>query len=159
MKAASIAELKKALVRLEHGDLLEACLRLARFKKDNKELLTYLLFLSNDERDFANQLCREIDEQFLMTPNAHRKTVRKTIRWMNKCLRFSSDKDTEVQVRLHFCHAMKSSETTILGSKVMTNMYTGQLKKIRTVIEKFHHDVRHDIEREIRELEIKRGGA
>jgi hypothetical protein len=40
MKGASIAELKKELVRLEHGELLDACLRLARFKKDNKELLT-----------------------------------------------------------------------------------------------------------------------
>ncbi len=38
MKAASIAELKKELVRLDPGELLDACLSLARFKKDNKEL-------------------------------------------------------------------------------------------------------------------------
>ena len=154
MKAASIAEIKKALVRLDHGDLLEACLRLARFKKDNKELLTYLLFLSRDERGFADYLCREIDEQFSLTPNAHKKTVRKVIRWMNKCLRFSGIKDSEVQVRIHFCRVLKSSDTPILKSKVMTNMYNGQLKKIRTVIEKFHDDLRHDIEREIQELEL-----
>ena len=49
MKAASIAELKKELVRREPGELLDACLSLARFKKDNKELLTYLLFLCHDE--------------------------------------------------------------------------------------------------------------
>ena len=49
MKAASIADLKKELVRLEHGELLDVCLRLARFKKDNKELLTYFLFLSQDD--------------------------------------------------------------------------------------------------------------
>jgi len=77
MKAASIAELKKELIRLEHGELLEACLRLARFKKDNKELLTYLLFLCQDEPAFANSLCHEIDEQFSLTPNAHKKTLRK----------------------------------------------------------------------------------
>ena len=64
MKAASIAQLKKELVRLEHGELLDACLRLARFKKDNKELLTYLMFLQQDETAFANSLCAEIDEQF-----------------------------------------------------------------------------------------------
>lgn len=154
MKAASIAEIKKALVRLDHGDLLEACLRLARFKKDNKELLTYLLFLSRDERGFADYLCREIDEQFSLTPNAHKKTVRKAIRWMNKCLRFSGNKDSEVQVRIHFCRVLKSSDTPILKSRVMANMYNGQLKKIRTVIEKFHDDLRHDIEREIQELEL-----
>ena len=107
MKAASIAELKKELLRLDHGELLEACLRLARFKKDNKELLTYLLFLSSDERGFANLLCEEIDEQFSLTPNAHKKTLRKVIRWMNKCLRFTKVKDTENEVRLHFCRALR----------------------------------------------------
>ena len=75
MKAASIAELKKELVRLEHGELLDACLRLARFKKDNKELLTYLLFQCQDEAAFANALCAEINEQFSLTPNAHKKTI------------------------------------------------------------------------------------
>ena len=154
MQAASIAELKKALVRLDHGDLLDACLRLARFKKDNKELLTYLLFLSSDEQEFANILCREIDEQFSLTPHVHKKTLRKIIRWMNKCLRFSGIKESEVQVRMHFCRALKSSDTPIRTSKVVANMYYGQLKKIRKTIEKFHADLKHDIEREVQSLEL-----
>ena len=154
MKAASVAELKKELVRLEHGELLEACLRLVRFKKDNKELLTYLLFMSHDEQGFANYLCSEIDEQFQLTPNAHKKTLRKVIRWMNKVLRFTKIKDTEVQVRLHFVRSLRDSKTPFRRSKVMTNMYNGQLKKVRKTIEKFHEDIRREIEREIRELEI-----
>ena len=154
MKAASIAVLKKELLTLEHGDLLEACLRLARFKKDNKELLTYLLFLSQDEQAFANSLCEEIDTQFSLTPNAHKKTLRKLIRWMNKVLRFTKDKDTEIQVRLHFCRSLKSSRTPIRNSKVVTNMYNGQLKKVRTVIEKLHEDIRYDVEREVEGLQL-----
>jgi len=90
MKAASIAQLKKELVKLDHGELLEACLRLARFKKDNKELLTYVLFLSQNESAFVNSICDEIDEQFSLTPNAHKKTLRKLIRWINKCMRFTT---------------------------------------------------------------------
>ena len=154
MKAASIAELKKELVKLEHGDLLEACLRLARFKKDNKELLTYLLFLCQDEQAFANSLCQEIDEQFLLTPNAHKKTLRKVIRWMNKCLRFTKVKDTEIQVRLHFCRSLRSSKTPIRRSKVVTNMYSGQLKKVRTIIEKLHDDIKFDVEQEVERLQL-----
>ncbi len=154
MKAASIAELKKELLRLDHGELLEACLRLARFKKDNKELLTYLLFLSSDERGFANLLCEEIDEQFSLTPNAHKKTLRKVIRWMNKCLRFTKVKDTEIEVRLHFCRALRSSKTPIRRSRVVVNMYNGQLKKVRSVIEKMHEDIRNEVEREIQRLEL-----
>ena len=154
MKAASIAELKKALVRLDQSDLLDACLSLARFKKDNKELLTYLLFLSQDEQEFVNSLCEEIDGQFSLTPNAHKKTLRKVIRWMNKCLRFSKIKESEVQVRLHFCRALKASDTPIRSSKVVTNMYAGQLKKVRKAIEKFHEDIQREIERDVETLEL-----
>jgi hypothetical protein len=154
MKAASIAQLKKELVQLEHGELLDACLRLARFKKDNKELLTYLMFLQQDETAFANSLCAEIDEQFSLTPNPHKKTLRKLIRWMNKCLRFTKVKDTEIEVRLHFCRRLRSSKTPIRKSRVVINMYNGQLKKIRTIIEKLHDDIRHDVERQVQGLEL-----
>lgn len=154
MKAASIAELKKGLVRLDHGELLDACLRLARFKKDNKELLTYLLFLAEDEQAFANSICKEIDEQFSLTPNAHKKTLRKVIRWINKCMRFTKVKDTEIQVRLHFCRSLRSSKTPIRTSKVVVNMYNGQLKKVRTIIAKLHEDIRSEVENEIRRLEL-----
>ena len=154
MQAASIAELKKALVRLDQGELLDAVLRLARFKKDNKELLTYLLFMSQDEHGYANYLCREINNQFELTPNAHKKTVRKTIRWMNKCLRFSGNKETEAQVRIHFCRTLKNSETPFRNSRVMTNMYTGQLKKIDQALCKLHEDIRRDFLLETRELDL-----
>ena len=154
MKAASIAQLKKELVKLDHGELLEACLRLARFKKDNKELLTYVLFLSQNESAFVNSICDEIDEQFSLTPNAHKKTLRKLIRWINKCMRFTKVKDTEIQVRLHFCRALRASKTPIRKSKVVVNMYSGQLKKVRAVIEKLHQDIKNEVERQVQELEL-----
>ena len=39
MKAASIAELKAELKRVPQAELIETVLRLARYKKENKELL------------------------------------------------------------------------------------------------------------------------
>jgi len=153
MEAASVAQLKKALVKLDRDELLNACLRLVRFKKDNKELLTYLLFLSDNEEAFARYLCDEIDEQFLCTPNAHKKTLRKIIRWMDKCLRFSGIKETEVEVRLHFCQALKASKTPYRRTKVTMNMFTGQLKKIAKASEKFHEDLKLEIQQQIEALE------
>ena len=111
MKAATIAELKRTLVTLDQGELLEAVLRLARFKKDNKELLTYLLYLSKDESSYVRLLCNGIDDQFSLTPNAHKKTLRKLIRWMDKCLRYSGNKDTETQFRIHICRSLLASDT------------------------------------------------
>ena len=152
MKAASIAELKKELVRLDQGELLEALLRLARFKKDNKELLTYILFLSKNEHEFANLLCEEIDEQFSLTPNAHKKTLRKIIRWMDKCLRFSKVKETEIHVRLHFCRALQQSDTPYRKNRVMTNMFERQLIKIDKAMASLHDDVRFEFQAELESL-------
>ena len=49
MKAATINELKQELQNIPPAKVTELCLRLARFKKENKELLTYLLFEENLE--------------------------------------------------------------------------------------------------------------
>ncbi len=149
MQTESISSLKKALLQMNSDQLVDACLRLARFKKDNKGLLTYLLFLSRDEAGYIDSLCGHIDEQFALTPKAHRKTVRKIIRWMDKCLRFSGIKETEVQVRLHFCQALVSSKTPYQTSRVINNMLTGQIKKTRKAMEKFHKDVRLEYEQQI----------
>lgn len=49
MKTATIAELKSELGNVPAPQLAELCIRLAKFKKENKELLTYLLFEAYDE--------------------------------------------------------------------------------------------------------------
>ena len=52
MKTVSLSELKRALQNVPLGDLPDLCLRLAKYKKENKELLTYLLFEADDEPEF-----------------------------------------------------------------------------------------------------------
>ena len=61
MKAATISQLKKELVKLDYDDLLDVCVRMAKFKVESKELLTYLLMKADDEIGYANDLCSEID--------------------------------------------------------------------------------------------------
>jgi len=159
MKAASLIDIKKSLARMEPGDLLETCLRLARFKKENKELLTYLLYMSSDEQGFADYLCTEIDEQFALTPNAHKKTIRKLIRWMEKCLRFTQVKETAAQVRIHFCKALDASDTPYLRTKVTTNMFAGQIKKAKALVAKFHEDIQCEYLYEIEMLSQRLPGG
>ena len=64
MKTATIKELKKELSHCSEGELLELCLRLSKFKKENKELLTYLLYESSNEAGYIENVKREIDDQF-----------------------------------------------------------------------------------------------
>ena len=43
MKAASLRDIKSELQFKSKDELMELCLLMTKFKKDNKELLTYLL--------------------------------------------------------------------------------------------------------------------
>ena len=54
MKAVSISEIKKELTNLDGKTLQEICLRLAKYKLENKELLTYLLFEAHDESSYIS---------------------------------------------------------------------------------------------------------
>ena len=64
MKAVTIKQLKDELSHKSALDLKELCLHLARFKKENKELLTYLLFESHDEESYIQIIKDEVDIQF-----------------------------------------------------------------------------------------------
>ena len=64
MKSANIREIKKELKELPPNQVMELCLRLCRFKKENKELLTYLLFEAHDEAASIDSGKVESDERF-----------------------------------------------------------------------------------------------
>tara|TARA_R110002111_G_scaffold170514_3_gene236228 strand:- start:64 stop:537 length:474 start_codon:yes stop_codon:yes gene_type:complete len=153
MKAATVSELKKALVQLDHEELLDACVRLAKFKVENKELLTYLLMKSDDEQGYANELCAEIDQQLPSVKSMHKKTLRKIIRWMEKCIRFSGDKETELQVRIHLCRRFVDRGISFGRCRVSANMYASQLKKIDKALQKVHPDLQFDFRQQMDQLD------
>ncbi len=153
MKPASISELKRALAPLPREDLLGACLRLAKFKVDNKALLTYLLLQSGDEAGYIDEVCAEIDEQLPANRLIHKKTLRKIIRTMDKCIRFSGDKETELQIRIHFCRQVIDRDLHWGRCRVSENMYFGQLKKIEKALEKLHPDLQYDFRQQMQGLD------
>jgi hypothetical protein len=101
MKAATISQLKKELSYRSQEELLDLCLRLSKFKKENKELLTYLLFDSIDEEEYIEAVKSEVDGEFnsINTKNFHyiKKSVRKILRNIKKYSRYSLKKETEVE--------------------------------------------------------------
>ena len=64
MKAVTVRELSQELTYRTPKELRDLCLRLSRFKKENKELLTYLLFESSDELSYIAGVKKEMDEEF-----------------------------------------------------------------------------------------------
>src|SRR6478609_4913285 len=93
MKAAGIAAIKEELKNLSAKEISELCLRLARYKKDNKELLAYLLFDAQDTDAYTRLIKEDMDEVFkeVNRSNLHlaKKTLRKILRKINKYVSFT----------------------------------------------------------------------
>jgi hypothetical protein len=157
MKSASIQEIKQELKSLPPSRLAELCLRLAKFKKDNKELLTYLLFESEDEAAYIANVKKEIDEGFteLPKPNLYltKKSLRKVLRITAKQIRYTASPQAEVELLTYFCRKLKDSRIPLRDSPVLTNLYNQQLKKIRSVIATMHEDLQYDFLRALKGLD------
>ena len=156
MKTATVKELKEELSTYSQKELLAICLRLSRFKKENKELLTYLLFESKDEMAFIENVKAEIDFQFeqVNTKSYYfiKKSVRKILRSLKKYIRYSQKKQTEVEVLIYFCHKLSSFQPSINRNRVLQNLYQQQVSNIRKTITKLHEDLQYDYERELEAL-------
>jgi hypothetical protein len=158
MKVSTVHEIRQELAARKPAQLVELCLRLARFKKENKELLTYLLFEADDEEGYIRGVKAEIDELFTTINLSHmyfaKKTLRKIVRVINKYTRYSASKQTEIELRLHFCATLKASRIPFTKNIVITNIYEGQLKKIRALLATQHEDLQYDYLKDIDALSI-----
>ena len=156
MKAASLAEIKKELKYLDETILIEYCLRFGRFKKDNKELLTYLLFEASNESNFILSIKNEIDEEISNINTNHtyyiKKSLRKTLRNITKYIRYSGSKQTEVEILIHFCSAMKELSIKPERGTVLGNIYFRQIDKIKKAMKSLHDDLQADYEYELEQI-------
>ena len=156
MQAATLSEIKRELKTRDAEEILQLCLRLGRFKKDNKELLTYLLFEAEDEATYITSIKNEIDE-VMKELNVHtlyfaKKGLRKILRNLTKNIRYSGNKQTEVELLLHFCQAMKASTIEIDRSVQLQNLFDRQVQKIHKALTGLHEDLQADYQYEIDRL-------
>ena len=156
MKAATINEIKRELGTQESDKLAELCLRLAKYKKDNKEMLTYLLLEADDESTYIESVKQEIEDQFHAIPNPNlyyvKKSLRKILRMANKQIRYSGLSQTEVEIRIHFCMSLKKSSIPFGKSPVIGNLYQQQLKRIKKALSMLPEDLQYDYQRDLDQL-------
>lgn len=149
MKAASISELKKELQELPSKQLAELCITLAKYKKDNKEFLDYLLFEAHDKPGFVSGVKKEIDEHFQelrQQSNLYyvKKSLRKVLRILNKYCKYINDKALAAELHIYFCTKLKFSGIPYHKSQLLVNLYEQELKKINTLIKGLHEDLQQD---------------
>ncbi len=155
MKAASLKEIQQELAGRTNQELIALCLRLARFKKENKELLTYLLFEAFDQEAWVGLIKQDMGDQFeeMNTSNLYlvKKSLRKILRTIGKFSRYAGSATVDVQLRLHFFSLSRAHDIPINASAALENLYQGQEKKIRSLIAGMHEDLQFDY---LKELEL-----
>jgi hypothetical protein len=154
MKASTLNELKKELQTLPPTQVIDLCIQLAKYKKENKELLSYLLFDSYNQEAYVKEVKELIAEQFA-TINRNslflaKKTIRKVLRTTVKYIKYSGSRQVEVELLICFCKTLKNSGVPLYSNTALGNLYERQLLKIRKSLETLHEDLRHDYLEELK---------
>lgn len=156
MKAVSSKELKSELKNTSPEELIALCLRLARFKKENKELLTYLLLECDDEESYKQSVKDEIDSGFSsLNTNTYyfaKKGVRKILRETKKYIRYSAHKQTEVELLIYFCKKLSSVSVNGVFDLRFSSIFLSQKKIIQKKILVLHEDLQYDFSEELNEI-------
>ena len=156
MKAATLNEIKQELTNLRSTRVLELCLRLGCFKKENKELLTYLLFEAHNIPEFIENSIIEIETQFktINTSSVYfvKKSLRKILRLINKYSRYSGLANIEIDLLIYFCTKINELKSSFKTNPVIFNIYQFQLKKINKVLATMHEDLQYDYQKQLDEL-------
>lgn len=156
MKTSSISDIKNELQTLDKNELLALCLRLAKFKKENKELLNYLLFEATDVDAYTVSAKAEIEEGFESVHPTQlffaKKTIRKILRIANKHIKYTQSKQVEIELLLCFCKQLKKTGYLNKGKNIMHNLYAQQVKKINAALDGLHEDLQYDYRKIVEEL-------
>ncbi len=156
MKSATVRELKTELQEKSPKEILELCLRLSRFKKENKELLTYLLFETSDEQGYIESVKEEIDEKFEQvnrkSPYFVKKSIRSILNHTKKYIRYSQNKETELELLLYFCQKLSSFQPSIHRNKKVETLYYRLIVECKKKTSLLHEDLQYDYYRELEHL-------
>ena len=156
MEVATLSSIKKELRERSSEELINYCLKMAKFKKDNKELLNYLLFEAYDEENFISAVKDDIEEMFfainLSSVYYAKKSIRKILRFVSKQIRYSGIKQTEVELLIFFCLEFRKLALPFYESKVLLNLYERQLFNINKALNTLDEDLQFDFQAALDEI-------
>ncbi|MFM6953762.1 MAG: hypothetical protein ACKOWL_02130 [Sphingobacteriaceae bacterium] len=157
MHVFSLQEQKKELQQLSKPELEAICLRFARFKKDNKELLEYVLFHQSDPQAYADALKKELKEVFTTLNGANysdAKKLRKITKSLNKHGKYLQSPAIEADLWVWFCYAYCNSIAAKSTAQVIRNFFVKALLKVEKFQSKLHEDLAFDIQQELEKVSL-----
>ena len=151
----NLQAVKKELQHLSVSQLSDLCLRLAKYKKENKELLSYLLFEVDNEVGYIESIKQEIDELFKTLPNHSyylAKTLRKILKLITKHVKFMGSKTAEIELLIHYSHQYINHVDKRTGYKPLRQLLHKQLEKVAKLISALHEDLQYDHKHDFEKL-------
>ena len=157
--AASLKDIKSELETRSQKELLTFCLTLSKFKKENKELLSYLLFESGNETLYTGKIKAGMDEQFALLSTEKniyftKKSLRKILRTVNRYSRYASSDTVSAELLIYYCRKLKESGIPYKKSPVLEKMYNNQIVKIKSLVSGLHEDLQYDYRGELEEIGV-----
>ena len=159
MNAASVKQIKTGLEQLTQKELVEACLRLTKFKKENKELLTYILFEEADEPGYISNVKASLEFLFEEVNRSNiyfaKKTLRKIVRTANKYIRYSKEPTTEAEILLFVAENILALGLNMKKNIALENIYLSIIKRINKTVAALHEDLQYDYHRQLKKITDK----
>jgi hypothetical protein len=156
MKIASLAELKKELAFCSEKELTDLILDLAKFSKDNKTYLFFKLFERENPRLFIEMVQEELEMEFAKANTKHyhyaKKSAQGIRRKLNKNLKLTKDKTTQIELIVFFCKNLKLYGYLDFRHPVIDNLYKTQIGKAERIISTLHEDLQYDFKSALEEL-------
>ena len=134
------------------------CLRLVKFKKENKELINYLLFEATDEQQYVTGVNEILGELFLTVNKSNiyfaKKTIRKIIRTANRYIKYSNVETTEPDILLFVCENILALEINLKKNTALLNLYLSLIKRINKAVDAMHEDIQYDYLKSVSALSL-----
>jgi hypothetical protein len=158
VKAPALQDIKNEIKELPPKRLAELCVALAKFRKENKEYLGYLLFDEATREDYVREVISEVtsavmDIERTQTPYFTKKNLRRIQRLITRHCRFMADPVPTAEVHIAFVKAIAESSIPFRKHLQLSNIYHQELRKVRAAIDGMHEDLRGDFEKELAGLE------
>lgn len=155
MNSPKLSSIRKELNSLPPEVLISICLKLAKYKTENKELLNYLLFYNHDKQVYINEVKKFLDDSFSNLPYSDytaTKALRKATRLMNKHIKFIAEKHLELELSLYFCELFIGKGIIKTSHKPLIGLLYRQLKRADKLIPKLEDDLQFDFQHEFDNL-------
>jgi len=150
-----LKEIKAELKHLSTTQLADLCLRMVKYKKENKELLAYLLFEADNDEAFIGTIKAETGLMYSQLSSQSyqmAKGIRKILRYITKHVKFMGSKQAEVELLLQFCRDYLDYADGRANYKPLRQILIRQLVKLKASIAKLQEDLQFDYQQEYETL-------